>query len=44
MPDLIQQYIKRNKQVSMFPIHEYWLDIGKMPDFEKAQDDIIKGN
>ncbi len=42
MPDLIQHYLKRNKKVAMFPIHEYWLDIGKMPDIEQAQIDITE--
>ncbi len=27
--------------VSAFPIHEYWLDIGRMEEFEKANQDVI---
>ena len=42
MPDLINQQFSKNRNVSMFPIHEYWLDIGKFDDFEKAQVDILK--
>jgi len=26
--------------VNMFPIHEYWLDIGRMDDFNKAQTEV----
>jgi len=37
MPDLLQSQIDQSNPVAMFPIHEYWLDIGKMPDFEQAQ-------
>ena len=37
MPDLIEQEINARKRVLMFPIHEYWLDIGRMDDFERAQ-------
>jgi dTDP-glucose pyrophosphorylase len=37
MPELLEQEIKNNKRVLMFPIHEYWLDIGRMDDFERAQ-------
>ncbi len=37
MPDLLQAQIDQRNPVAMFPIHEYWLDIGKMPDFEQAQ-------
>ncbi|EAR09458.1 nucleotidyltransferase family protein [Reinekea blandensis] len=39
MPDLIESRIKLGRKVSMFPIHEYWLDIGQLPDFEQAQID-----
>lgn len=40
MPTLLQSYINKNKEILMFPIHEYWLDIGRMDDFERAQEDI----
>jgi len=42
MPDLINQEIEANRQVSMFPVHEYWLDIGRLNDFERAQTDFIE--
>jgi dTDP-glucose pyrophosphorylase len=38
MPDLLEQKIKLSK-VSLFPLHEYWLDIGQIEQFEKAQQD-----
>ena len=34
------QQIAKQEDVLMFPIHEYWLDIGRMDDFHKAQLDI----
>lgn len=40
MPTLLQSYINKDKEILMFPIHEYWLDIGRMDDFERAQSDI----
>lgn len=40
MPTLLEQEIAQGKEVIMFPIHEYWLDIGRMDDFNKAQIDI----
>jgi dTDP-glucose pyrophosphorylase len=40
MPDLLQRQIDQGGQVNMFPVHEYWLDIGRMEDFIMAQDDI----
>lgn len=40
MPTLLEQQIEHSKLVSMFPIHEYWLDIGRMDDFYKAQQEV----
>jgi len=37
MPTLLEQSIAAGHQVTMFPVHEYWLDIGRMEDFTKAQ-------
>ncbi|WP_339798985.1 nucleotidyltransferase family protein [uncultured Marinobacter sp.] len=40
MPTLLEQQIEGGKTVNMFPIHEYWLDIGRMDDFHKAQMEV----
>lgn len=40
MPTILEQQISLQKDVLMFPIHEYWLDIGRMDDFNRAQVDI----
>ncbi|MBW8186490.1 nucleotidyltransferase family protein [Shewanella nanhaiensis] len=40
MPTLLEQKIADDGHVLMFPIHEYWLDIGQMDDFKQAQADI----
>ncbi|ADZ92560.1 nucleotidyltransferase family protein [Marinomonas mediterranea] len=40
MPELLERNMNANKDVLMFPIHEYWLDIGRMEDFNRAQSDI----
>lgn len=40
MPTLLEQHMKEREKVLMFPIHEYWLDIGRMDDFNRAQADI----
>jgi dTDP-glucose pyrophosphorylase len=42
MPTLLSDYIAKDKKVSMFPVHEYWLDVGQMKDFERAQIDFVK--
>lgn len=38
--DLMDQLIALKKNIITFPHNGYWLDIGKMDDFEKAQKDI----
>lgn len=37
MTQLFDQVIENKDNVVPFPIHEYWLDIGKVQDYEKAQ-------
>lgn len=37
MPTLFNELIEEKKCVLSFPVHEYWLDIGHMEDFQKAQ-------
>ena len=40
MPDLFSELINEGKQASMFPLYEYWLDIGKINQFNQAQIDL----
>ena len=42
MPDLLQEKIDGLSQVNVFPVHEYWLDIGQIEQFEQAQIDVTK--
>ncbi|WP_108649706.1 nucleotidyltransferase family protein [Dongshaea marina] len=42
MPDLFSQLIEDNKTTTMFPIREYWLDVGQHQDFEQANRDIFE--
>ena len=42
MPDLLKKQIKDNQQVNMFPIHEYWLDIGRVEEYKQAQIDVTE--
>lgn len=39
MPALLERTISEKGNVMMFPIHEYWLDIGRIDDFNRAQID-----
>jgi len=38
--DLLAKLLEQDEKVLYYPILEYWLDIGKPADFEKAQKDI----
>lgn len=37
MPDLFKGLIADGQQVTAFPVHEYWLDIGQAADLERAR-------
>jgi len=37
MPDLYRSLAEQGKTASCFPIREYWLDIGRMDDFQRAE-------
>lgn len=37
MPELLAALVADGQPVGAYPIHEYWLDIGRPPDFETAQ-------
>ena len=43
MTELIQALLEAGKPIVSFPIMEYWLDIGQQQDYQKAQDDVLKG-
>ena len=40
MTDLFSQLIATNQPTAAFPIHEYWLDIGKIDNFQQANGDF----
>ena len=37
MPTLFEDLIKNHKKTYSFPIREYWMDIGRLEEYEKAQ-------
>jgi dTDP-glucose pyrophosphorylase/CBS domain-containing protein len=43
MTDLIQKLLKAGRLVVSFPIMEYWLDVGRHEDYQKAQEDVLEG-
>jgi len=40
MPTVLERAIESNGRVSVYPIREYWLDIGRIEDFEQARSEF----
>jgi UDP-2-acetamido-4-(D-alanylamino)-2,4,6-trideoxy-alpha-D-mannopyranose hydrolase len=40
MPALLEQYRADQKRIGTYTCYDYWLDIGQMKDYQKAQSDI----
>lgn len=43
MPMLINERARAGRVVVTFPVHEYWLDIGHLEDYRKADADVRNG-
>ena len=41
MPTLRERESGAGRDVNIFPVHEYWLDIGRMDDFQRAQQEVL---
>jgi dTDP-glucose pyrophosphorylase len=39
MPQLLEKILEDERQVNMFPVHENWIDIGQMEQFNQANKD-----
>lgn len=39
MPQLFNSLVEEGKKTTVYPVREYWLDIGRMDDFERAQEE-----
>jgi len=42
MPTLFEKLIEKNSKTSVFPIREYWLDIGQVDEFKRADKEYTK--
>ncbi len=42
MPEFLSQQMDLGHKIAVYPLHEYWLDIGRMEDFSRAQIDVSK--
>ncbi|MUT65003.1 nucleotidyltransferase family protein [Paenibacillus sp. NEAU-GSW1] len=43
MPSLFDKLLQLGAETSAFPIREYWIDIGRMDDFERANSEVLEG-
>ncbi len=43
MTQVFERVIADGNETAAFPIHEYWLDIGRIDDLERAKSDVIAG-
>jgi NDP-sugar pyrophosphorylase family protein len=43
MPDLIKRAFAKGLNVVTFPVHEYWLDVGQLEDYQTACEDVRSG-
>ncbi len=41
MPHLLEKHIEEGDSVNIFPIHEYWVDIGRMEEYERAHESFL---
>lgn len=44
MPDVLASAMSDQQTVSVFPIHESWLDIGRLDDFERAHEHLARSD
>ncbi|WP_374312299.1 nucleotidyltransferase family protein [Dongia sp.] len=40
MPDLVRKLIGAKRRVSAYPVTEYWIDVGRIEDLERARSDV----
>ena len=41
LPNVLKTIILDDQKIAMYPLHNYWLDIGSLDDFKKAKLDIV---
>jgi len=40
IPDLLKTLLQKGKEIAVFPIREYWIDIGRFDDLERANNEF----
>ena len=44
MPTLLSEVINSQGVITAFPLHEYWIDIGRPNELERAEREIMKSS
>lgn len=42
IPDLLRILLQKGKEIAVFPIREYWIDIGRFDDLERANNEYFE--
>lgn len=42
MPTLFEKMIEQKKETAVFPVREYWLDIGQLADYDRANGEFMQ--
>jgi len=42
IPDLVKELLNQGKEIAVFPIREYWIDIGRLDDYKRASDEFAE--
>jgi dTDP-glucose pyrophosphorylase len=42
MPTLFEKMIERKQETAVFPVREYWLDIGQLADYDRANGEFMQ--
>ncbi len=40
IPDLLKTLLQKGKEIAVFPVREYWIDIGRFDDLERANNEF----
>ena len=40
MPDVLSEKLSNNESINTFPIFEKWIDIGRISDYKKANEQL----
>ncbi len=43
MTDLVERLVRAGERVVVFPVREYWVDVGQHADYQRVQQDISQG-